>query len=321
MRLVLFVLLAAVIALAQAQPPSNPSVEAQDEVPLFKTGVSLVKVDVEVQDTKGVGITGLRARDFVVYDENERQTITDFASESEPIRILMLLDVSPSMSKFLSDLGSKSTEALRALRPQDEVALMTFATRSQLAQGLTTEKKNIGKLVIDNIYKQMLGSETVVNEAIVEAVKYMRSQPGKGRRAILVVTDNESARKSVSNDEVVRSLHAGDIVLSAILVGDGSNAALNGQGRYATPSQSIPDVQRYVAETGGEIVTGAPPAAALQPVLKDLTTRYSFQYTAPPAEDGTFRKIRVELTPESAARNPGVKVKSRSGYTAGAAGK
>jgi hypothetical protein len=157
-----------------------------------------------------------------------------------------------------------------------------------------------------------------VNEALVEAAKYMRTQQGKARRAILVVTDNEGIRRSVSNDEVVRALHAGDIVLSAILVGE-NPASRYAPARYQAPNTAVPDVQRFVAETGGEVITGAAPAAALQPVLKGLTTRYSFQYTAPPADEGTFRKIRVELTPEAAARNPGVSIKARSGYTVGAA--
>jgi hypothetical protein len=82
---------------------------------------------------------------------------------------------------------------------------------------------------------------------------------------------------------------------------------------------SAPDVQRYAKETGGEVVTGAAPAVALQPMLKGLTARYSFQYTAPPADEGSFRKIRVELTPDATERNPGVRIKARSGYTVGAA--
>src|SRR5688500_17056081 len=91
--------LAAILAFAQ-----------DDETPLFRTGVSLVKVDVEVQDTRGAGVAGLHPGDFVVYDEGQRQAIADFASESEAVRVLMLLDVSPSMSKYLGDLGAKSTE-------------------------------------------------------------------------------------------------------------------------------------------------------------------------------------------------------------------
>jgi VWFA-related protein len=287
---------------------------AQDDVPLFKTGVSLVKVDVEVQDTSGVGISGLRAGDFVVYDERQPQPINDFASESEPLHVLMLLDVSPSMSKWLTDLGTKSTEALRALRPGDQVALMGFATRPELLQPLSTDTKAMGAHIIGNIYKQTLGRETVVNEAILAAANFMASQPAK-RRAILIVTDNEGARKVISDDQVIGALHASNIVLSAILVGD--NAPVYSKARYESPNLAPPDVERFAVETGGHIVKGTPPANALQPILKGLTTRYNFQYTAPPAEDGTFRHIRVELTPQAAAKYPGAKIKARSGYTAG----
>ncbi|HYI97817.1 MAG TPA: VWA domain-containing protein [Bryobacteraceae bacterium] len=286
---------------------------AQDDVPLFRTGVSLVKVDAEVEDTSGAGIPGLRPNDFRVYDEGQPQAISDFASEAQPLHVLMLLDVSPSMSKWLGELGSKSTESLGALRAGDKVALMGFATRQELLQPLTTSKSEMGVKIIGNIYKQTLGRETVVNEAILAASKYMGGQAGK-RRAILIVTDNEGARKAVSDDEVVRALHSSNIVFSAILVG---NAPAYAKTRYESPGSAPPNVERFVAETGGEVIRGAAPANALQPMLKGLTTRYTFQYTAPPAEDGTFRRIRVELTPEIAAKYPGARVKARSGYTAG----
>lgn len=288
---------------------------AQEDVPLFKTGVSLVKVDAEVQNPAGIGINGLQADDFVVYDEGQRQSISDFAAENEPVHILMVLDVSPSMSKWLSDLGTKSTDALRALRAGDDVGLMGFATRSELIQPLTTETGVLGKKIIGNIYKQTLGGETLVNEALLDAAKYMAAQQGKGRKAILIVTDNEGARRAVTDDQVVRALHAADIVLSAIIVGDA--AAPFTPGRYQNPTSGAPDVQRFVAETGGRVVIGTAPASALQPILKGLTTRYSFHYTAPQAEEGTFRRIRVELAPDAAAKYRGAKIKARSGYTVG----
>jgi VWFA-related protein len=288
---------------------------AQDDTPVFRTEVSLVKVDAEVLDATGTGISGLRAGDFIVFDENQRQSIVDFGSESQPVRVLMLLDVSPSMSKWLADLGAKSTDALRRLRSGDEVALMGFATRSQLLQPLTTDTKVLGSQIISNIYKQTLGSETLVNEALVAAADYMASQPGKTRRAILIVTDNEGARRAVSDDQVVRALHAANVVLSAIIVGDSTSKYT--QTRYVNPASGPPDVQRFVTETGGHVVTGTSPADALIPILKDLTTRYSFQYTPPAGEEGSFRKIRVELSPQAAARYPGANIKARSGYTVG----
>lgn len=289
----------------------------QDETPLFRTGVSLVKVDFQVQDGTGKDVTGLTQADVVIYDEDQRQTINEFGAEGEPVRVLLLLDVSGSMSKHLRDLGVKSTELLGALRAGDEVGLMNFATRAELIQPLTSDTKNIGAQIIGSIYKQTLGRDTLVNEALVEAAKQLRRQQGKSRRAILIVTDNEGAKGSVTNDEVVRSLHAADTVLSAVLVGDAAGPYRSA--RYQNPALSPPDVHRYASDTGGVVASGSDPVQALLPVLKELTTRYSLQYTAPPAEDGTFRRIRLELTPEARAKYPGAKINARSGYTAGQA--
>ena len=289
-----------------------------DEVPLFKTGVSVVKVDVQVHDRSGVDVMGLRASDFVVFDEGQPQPILDFASEGEPVRVLMLLDVSGSMAKYLRDLGAKSTDVLRGFRAGDQIALMNFATRSELIQPLTTDTSKIGSLIIGSIYKQTLGRETLIYESVVEAAKYLRAQPGKARKAILIVTDNEGARKAVTNNDVVQALHASDAVLSAILVG--SSAAPYTTTRYQNPATAPPDVFRFASDSGGQVVTGENQAEALRPVMKGLTTRYSFQYTAPPAEDGTFRRIRVELNPRTAAKYPGAVIKARSGYTVGDSG-
>ena len=44
------------------------------------------------------------ALDFVVYDENSRQSIAHFGRESEPLNVVLLLDVSGSMRPVLSEM-------------------------------------------------------------------------------------------------------------------------------------------------------------------------------------------------------------------------
>lgn len=288
---------------------------AQEETPLFRTGVSLVKVDAQVKDRTGKDIPGLGAKDFVVYDEGQPQPITDFGAEGEPVSVLLLLDVSGSMSKYLSDLGTKSTELLRALRRGDQIGLMNFATRSEMIRPLTQDTAAIGAQITSSIFKQTLGQDTFVNEALMDATRYLSTLPGKGRRAILIVTDNEGGQKAIKSAEVTQAMHAANILLSAVLVG--SAAGPYSPPKYQNPLLGPPDIHRYAADTGGLVVTGASPGEALRPILKDLTTRYSLQYTAPAAEDGTFRGIRVELSPTAAARYPGARITARSGYTAG----
>jgi len=75
-----------------------------------------------------------------------------------------------------------------------------------------------------------------------------------------------------------------------------------------------PDVYRFVENTGGDVIAEEDPAGALGRIVRQIATRYSFQYSAPQAEPGSFRTIRVELTPAAQRRYPGAVVQARTGY-------
>ena len=61
---------------AQAPPVSEPADE--QEVPVFGVESAVVLLDVVVRDKKGRLVKDLQASDFEVYENGERQTITDF---------------------------------------------------------------------------------------------------------------------------------------------------------------------------------------------------------------------------------------------------
>src|SRR5262245_33139174 len=104
MRLVPIVLLAAALAAQQPQP----------ETPVFRAGAADVKVDALVLDGQRI-VAGLAQDDFTVYDEAEPQKIVYFAHETEPLSLLLVLDVSGSMHRWLEAMAAKSREALRNL--------------------------------------------------------------------------------------------------------------------------------------------------------------------------------------------------------------
>jgi hypothetical protein len=50
-------------------------------------------------------------------------------------------------------------------------------------------------------------------------------------------------------------------------------------------------------------------------IVRQIATRYSFQYAAPPkGQPGAFRRIRVELSPAAQRRYPGAVIQARTGY-------
>ncbi len=285
----------------------------QEPVVTFRSEVSLVKVDVKVSASAGRSLPSLTQEDFRIFDEEAPQAISHFASESEPLDLLLLLDVSNSMTRSLSAMAGKTREALAQLHTGDRVALMLFSTRSEVAQPLTEDFHQIQTQILGSIYKQSLGSGTLVNEAVVMAAHYLQSEPPRGRRAILIVTDNQSAQAAATNEQVLRALSDANITLNALVTG---NAAAQPAvaARYTDPSNKGPDVLLYASSTGGEVLTGDSPAASFRKIVASILTRYTIDYSGPTAEPGSYRRIRVELTPNAKERYPGAKVEARAGY-------
>ena len=297
-----------IVPFAGAQQP-DPDIAPT----IFRTDVSLITIDAKVTARDGSDIGNLSASDFVVFDEDQRQQLSHFGRESTPVDLLLLLDVSASMRRFLIELTPRVSESLSPLRPGDRSGVMLFATRSQLVQPLTSDLELVPRATVNTIYKDGPGKTTLLNEALVSAARYIASQPATGRRTIIVLTDNEAASGSTRDDDVVRALHGVDAVLNAILMsakGDIPKVTLG----YRDPSNRRPDVSLFVESTGGEMVASDEPARALRRAVQEATTRYSLQYPAPPGEPGTFRHIRVELSGAAHARYPGAVIRARSGY-------
>src|SRR5437762_3871288 len=62
----------------------------QDKDIVFRSDVSLVRVDAQVVDRDNRAITGMRISDFVVREEGQPQPIRNFASENMPVDLLLL---------------------------------------------------------------------------------------------------------------------------------------------------------------------------------------------------------------------------------------
>ncbi|HYP14521.1 MAG TPA: VWA domain-containing protein [Bryobacteraceae bacterium] len=283
----------------------------QEDIATFRTSVSVVRVDALVTDRTGRSVGNLERTDFRVFDENQPREIVGFNRETEPLDLVLLLDVSGSMSRVLGEMSNRATEALRQLRPGDRVAVMVFAERQQTVQDFTEERSKIGESITNSVFKTQWGQGTIYNDALLQAVRSFDQGKKKGRRSLLLVTDGQGTAGKVSNAEVSRALQDADVVMNAILVGRGESGS---NSRYRDPSGAPPDISEYVRSTGGEIVSGTDAAKLLKGIVASIATRYSLEYPAPQGEPGSFRSIRVELTDEARKRHTGAVIKARTGY-------
>jgi hypothetical protein len=159
----------------------------------------------------------------------------------------------------------------------------------------------------------------LINESLIAAADYMKQQPVKGRRAILIVTDNEGLNYKSPDAAVVRAMFSADTVLNAIVVRPGPRPPAVKPSGYTNPDFAPPDVYKIATQTGGEAVDGAGKVSEVfQRMIEGIRLRYFIQYAAPPAEASAFRHIRVELTAPAKGRHAGAIIRAREGYYAAA---
>lgn len=295
------------LLLAGASPAQQPQ---EGETPVFRSDVALVRVDVQVLGKNGRVLSGFAKADFRVLDEGTPQPIAYFGRESDPLDVLLLLDVSGSMRRSLEEMAASAASALKALLPKDQAGVILFARRTELRQELTSQFSAIQTGIRQAMDEQKLGAGSLINPALLAAAELMEKQPVRGRRAVLILTDNEGLQYQSPDDAVIAKFFAADTVLNALVVRNKKPAEPR---RIVNPDFTPPNVFGIAEATGGEAVA-AKAGETFGPMLERMRTRYSLQYAAPQGTPGSFRRIQVELTAEALKRNPDARVRARKGY-------
>jgi VWFA-related protein len=307
-----FMALCFIVAPVYAQDP--PAAAAGSEIPTFKTGV--VNVPVDVQVTQGdMLVRKLRKEDFVITDEGVRQSIVSFAHGTDHRSLLVLLDVSGSMRRYLNQIAGTARDAMRFLQPGDRVAIMVFGKRSELHQEFSDNLAETARQFAHAIQDHDVGADTAINQAVLDAAHYMDKNAGpNGRRAILILTDNLSISYMLPDEKVIRALDDAETVLDAIVVGRAIRPAEANPGQYQNPDFTPADVFHLAEQTGGEAIKSDRADASFKEMVERIRLRYSLAYNPPEAKPGTFRRVTIDLTPQARKWYPAAVLHARPGY-------
>ena len=93
---------------------------------VFRSSIDLVRVHATVADAEGRLVTSLERGDFEILDNGQPQAIAVFANSPQPLRLVLLLDVSGSMAGNLELLKSGAEHLFTRLRPDDAVRSTHF---------------------------------------------------------------------------------------------------------------------------------------------------------------------------------------------------
>lgn len=275
---------------------------AQDDV-IFRSGVSLVRVDAEAVDAAGVVVSGLTKDDFVVLDEGKPQTLLNFSFEEEPLDLVLLFDMAGSMHGKVLGVVRAAELGFHELRKGDRVEVMVFNTRAQEILPFTPDLQEVNQAILLRVLALKFGGGSQIETPADDAAQRFRSEPkSKRKRAILIVTDKTGSSNSGAT-ATVRDLWAADAVLSELVIDRPGQTRLMESG-----------ANTIVDRTGGATIVAGVPGDAFQESVHYLRSGYAMYYPLPDAAAGSERHLRVELTPAAAAKFPNVRIRARSGY-------
>ncbi len=320
---------------------------------VFKSDVSLVRVDAQVLDRNNRAITGLRADDFVLREEGKPQEIRNFASENMPVDVLLLLDVSASMRPHVERIANAAHEALRVLTDKDRVGIMVFDRSSRVRLPFRGSRSDVEREFETLLRQETFHGGTDITRGLLDAARYVeREGRREARRAIVIVTDDQTEYER-NEDRVSRALQNANAVLSLLLApdamqnrtwpgGGGGRGGIGGGGMggglggiilgggggpyggrrggqgpvMRGPRTKSAGTAEIARGSGGDSMS-VDDASAFETTLERIRQRYALHFYQPPGvKPGQQRNIEVALSDAARRRYPDADVRFRRVYLA-----
>lgn len=278
---------------------------AGGQQPIFRGTGDAVHVFVTVRDRDGRLVTTLTQDAFEVRDDGKPQPITLFDNTPQPIRLIVMLDVSGSMEGNLPLLRAATQQLVARLRPDDLARVGTFGHEIAIGPSFTKDPEALRTALPEAIAAD---APTPLWRAIDEALDAFGDE-GRNRPVILVLSDGKDSgpisfrERFVSQVEIIDRARREDVMIYAIgMRSRGARAMPPGIGRgglQAMLTADLPDpgLARVAQETGGgytEIRLGQDLGAAFTQVADELHSQYLVGF-APPRRDGKVHDVEVRV--------------------------
>jgi Ca-activated chloride channel family protein len=293
---------------------------AAQQPPVFRGGLEAVRVFVTVIDRDGRLVTTLTQPDFEVRDEGKPQPITQFDNKPQPIRLIVMLDVSGSMAGNLPLLRGAGAQLFARLLKDDVARVGAFGHEVTISETFTHDPVELGAALPTEIAPD---APTPLWRAIDQAMGVFGDGDDK-RKVILVLSDGKDSgptsfrQRVVSQADVIDRARRDDVMIYAVGMRSRNTRTMppgiGPGGLQAALMADMPDpgLARVAEETGGgytEIRYGQDLGAAFAAVADELHTQYLLAF-APPKRDGKVHDINVRVT------EGGVKARARKSYVA-----
>lgn len=274
---------------------------------VFRGEGDTVRVFVTATNRDGRLVTTLVRDDFEIRDNGRPQPLVAFDSSPQPIRLVVMLDVSGSMLGNLDLLRASVEQLFSRLAPGDRARVGTFGSQIDISPAFTDDVAVLRAALPTAIAPD---APTPLWLAIDDALGAF-DEAGDERRVVLVLSDGRDSRsvgfgrRTSSQIQVIDKARERDTMIYAIgmrsrgAISPGIGVGRGALGSMLTVDMPDPGLARVAEETGGgylELRAQDDLGAAFAQVADELHRQYLLGFV-PPERDGKVHKIEVRLVP------------------------
>ncbi|HWF86417.1 MAG TPA: VWA domain-containing protein [Vicinamibacterales bacterium] len=225
----------------------------------------------------------ITADDLEVVEDGVVQKVDTFQEAVDPVSIVMALDSSGSMKKSAAAVQEAARDFVIAVRPEDSLALITFADVPKFAHVLATNRQ----WSLDAIDKYAPLGGTALYDALFNSLMTLKGVAG--RHAVVVLTDGKDENNPGT---APGSEHTLDEVLKLV---KSVNATVFPIGLGTKVERPV--LERLAAVSGGEALFPTDVTlldAQYHRVIENLRRRYVLSYTSTNSlHDGSWRSVEI----------------------------
>ena len=286
--------------------------QTPDQSGSIRVNVNLVLVDATVKAKDGQIMSNLKKEDFEVREDGAQQKLDVFSRDEMQLHVALVLDLSDSIEPFLEPLRDAATVALAALKPDDEVALFTFATEAELRMPLTKDKRKVA----DEINKFEARGATNINDGIFVAAEYLLKNAPSGRRVIILISDDvgTDAGGQGTRDIVTEAIAADAVLYNLKVPGYNPPATMF----MASMIPGLVNIRKVMDATGGELFDVHDVSNlddVFSALIQRIKTRYTLGfYTNASAAEGKPHKLDVRLASSFGKKGKDYNILAKNSY-------
>ena len=283
--------------------------------PTYRAAVELVNLNVTVVGGDARPVAGLTSDQFEVFEDGVRQELKFFAPGDMPLDVIIMLDMSSSMTGSLGLVQSAAVRFSQALRAEDRASVMGISSGLRVLQGFTSDKALLAASIKSSKAAGRTPLYASIYTALRELEKLRRTYQEPRRQALVVLSDGQDTASGFGFADLLDSVRRQAVPIYTIAPRPSQTIKAQRELVFGESTQEQDfELRKLATETGARAffpVALQELAGVYDDIANELAHQYSIGYQSTnQTRDVGFRRIGLRIMA------PGVTWRTRAGYIA-----